>query len=70
MDEKLENRLRNRWSKLEDRIYQITCMLDELEDVGRESEEISIKTTSVYMVLEKEIQTAIQEQKFIESLWK
>jgi DNA repair exonuclease SbcCD ATPase subunit len=69
-DNKQEKRLRSKWSELEDRCYQITTMLDELEDIERECEEISIKKTAAYMVLQKELQMLNKAQIFIESLWR
>jgi hypothetical protein len=60
--------LHRKWSESEERSYQITSMLDELEEI--ENEDICIKTTSAYMVLQKELQMLNKEQLFIESLWR
>lgn len=69
MNEILEKKLRNRWATLEDKSYQLTTMLDELEEIEEENEGVCIKTTTAYISLQKELQLIVNEQRFIESLW-
>lgn len=70
MEDYILNRTKSRWAVLEDRTCQITKMLDELEEIEHEFESISLKTTTVYIVLQSELELIAKEQKFIERLWK
>jgi hypothetical protein len=69
MDEKLEKSLRARWNVLEERSIQITKMIDELDEIEEEFDEINLKTTTVYIVLQEKLLNLVKEQRFIESLW-
>ena len=62
------NRLKNQWALLEEKAVQLTVLLDELETL--ENEEVNVKTTAAYMLLEQQLKTTTDQQRFIESLLK
>lgn len=55
-----------RWTKLEDEMFIITSLMDELEQL--ESEEKSGTSTSVYMILKKKLDLYNDEQRFLDSI--
>lgn len=60
--------LANKWARLEDRSQQITKMLDELDAIEFEFEEVNLKSTTIYIVLQKELELINKEQLFIDKL--
>jgi hypothetical protein len=71
MDEKLKCRIQDRWAKLENRLYQLTAILDDLEEIEEQyPDTIDVKSKTAYILLEQEMQLLMDQQKFIESLLK
>lgn len=61
----IKETLASRWSNLEDRLQQVTKMLDELESIESDFQEVDLKSTTVYIVLQKELELINEEQRFI-----
>lgn len=58
--------LKRRWVKLEDRVNQLSHMMDELKEMNKFQEDVDIRTTGAFMILEKEFNCIWEEQRFIE----
>ncbi len=65
----LEAQLKNRWSHLEARMNQLTHLLEELEQFEG-NQELNVKTTTAYIVLQNELKVRFDEQNFLKSLMK
>jgi hypothetical protein len=66
MNKTLKGQLQGRWSQLEDRIYQLTAILDDLGELEEESSQIDVKKTIAYQLFQKEMKLLVDEQAFIE----
>jgi hypothetical protein len=66
MSKSLRNQLQRRWEQLENRLYQLTAILDDLEELEEENNEIDVKSTIAYMLFKKELELLNEEQSFIE----
>jgi hypothetical protein len=66
MSKSLRDQLQGRWEQLENRIYQLTAIIDDLEELKEDAPEINVKRTIAYQLFQKEMKLLINEQTFIE----
>lgn len=65
----LIEKLKDRWTKLEDKSCQIESMLSEMEEVFKEyTDDGVIQYTKAYLMLETKLNSIQKEQNFIEGL--
>lgn len=66
--ERIKSKLANKWIELENEYSQLHAMLIELDEFNDYQEELDIKTTTVYILLEKKMEDIAERQKFYERL--